>query len=74
MIEAGANATSTAPQPRKKEGRAARLYAMENQATGVSSSDLSDGMAPADAAADTEPTSADQDKFPDDAQDNSAKA
>lgn len=74
LTEAGANVMSTAPQPRKKEGRAARLYAMENQAAGVSSSELSDGMAPADAAADTEPTSADQDKFPDDAQDNSAKA
>ncbi|KAG4219934.1 hypothetical protein PC116_g31587 [Phytophthora cactorum] len=43
-----------APQPRKKEGRAARLFAMENQAkNGGSASELSDGgPADHDAAAD----------------------
>ncbi|KAI0112879.1 cytidine deaminase-like protein [Daldinia grandis] len=38
-----------APQPRKKEGRAARLFAMENQAkNGGSASEFSDGGGPAD--------------------------
>ncbi|KAI1648848.1 cytidine deaminase-like protein [Daldinia loculata] len=44
-----------APQPRKKEGRAARLFAMENQAkNGGSASEFSDGGGPVDneAAAD----------------------
>ncbi|KAI1392196.1 cytidine deaminase-like protein [Hypoxylon trugodes] len=41
-----------APQPRKKEGRAARLYAMENQAkNGGSASEFSDPDAPMDAEA-----------------------
>ncbi|KAK8067844.1 CMP/dCMP deaminase- zinc-binding protein [Apiospora saccharicola] len=56
-----------APQPRKKEGRAARLYAMENQANGTSSSELSEAMAAPDTPVDTEPTSADQENFPADA-------
>ncbi|KAH8648373.1 cytidine deaminase-like protein [Xylariales sp. PMI_506] len=34
-----------APQPRKKEGRAARLFAMENAVNGGSSSEMSDGLA-----------------------------
>ncbi|KAI8966368.1 cytidine deaminase-like protein [Daldinia sp. FL1419] len=37
-----------APQPRKKEGRAARLFAMENQGKNGSGSELSDGGGPAD--------------------------
>ncbi|KAI0848169.1 cytidine deaminase-like protein [Daldinia vernicosa] len=38
-----------APQPRKKEGRAARLFAMENQAkNGGSASEFSDGGGPID--------------------------
>ncbi|KAK8073910.1 CMP/dCMP deaminase- zinc-binding protein [Apiospora phragmitis] len=56
-----------APQPRKKEGRAARLYAMENQTNGTSSSELSEAMAAPDTPVDTEPTSADQEHFPSDA-------
>ncbi|KAK6857006.1 hypothetical protein PG995_007193 [Apiospora arundinis] len=56
-----------APQPRKKEGRAARLYAMENQANGTSSSEFSEAMAAPDTPVDTEPTSADQEDFPADA-------
>ncbi|KAI0838073.1 cytidine deaminase-like protein [Hypoxylon sp. FL0890] len=44
-----------APQPRKKEGRAARLFAMENQAKNSSnSSEFSDPGTPVDAIADPE--------------------
>lgn len=44
-----------APQPRKKEGRAARLFAMENQVkNGGSASELSDAGTLPDAPADTE--------------------
>lgn len=49
------NFCGLAPQPRKKEGRAARLFAMENQAkNGGSASEFSDGGGPVDneAAAD----------------------
>lgn len=52
-----------APQPRKKEGRAARLFAIENQ-TGGGLSDLSDGALAPDTPVDTEPTFADQEQFP----------
>ncbi|KAK8023971.1 hypothetical protein PG993_012037 [Apiospora rasikravindrae] len=61
------NGRGHSPQPRKKEGRAARLYAMENQANGTSSSELSEAMAAPDTPVDTEPTSADQEHFPSDA-------
>jgi tRNA-specific adenosine deaminase 2 len=44
-----------APQPRKKEGRAARLFAMENAAAnGVSSSDVSDSGALTETPVETE--------------------
>ncbi|KAI1417173.1 cytidine deaminase-like protein [Hypoxylon sp. FL1857] len=44
-----------APQPRKKEGRAARLFAMENQAKNSgNSSEFSDSGTPLDATADPE--------------------
>ncbi|KAK8070815.1 hypothetical protein PG997_011018 [Apiospora hydei] len=61
------NGRGHSPQPRKKEGRAARLYAMENQTNGTSSSELSEAMAAPDTPVDTEPTSADQEHFPSDA-------
>ncbi|KAI1744516.1 hypothetical protein F4680DRAFT_404990 [Xylaria scruposa] len=45
-----------APQPRKKEGRAARLYAtMENQSKTVNASDLSDNTPETPVEADTPP-------------------
>ncbi|OTB07340.1 hypothetical protein M426DRAFT_8716 [Hypoxylon sp. CI-4A] len=43
-----------APQPRKKEGRAARLFAMENQAKNGSASEFSDTGTPPNAAVDGE--------------------
>ncbi|KAK8099404.1 CMP/dCMP deaminase- zinc-binding protein [Apiospora kogelbergensis] len=52
------------PNLERREGRAARLYAMENQANGTSSSELSEAMAAPDTPVDTEPTSADQENFP----------
>lgn len=49
------NSCHLAPQPRKKEGRAARLFAMENQVkNGGSASELSDAGTLPDAPADTE--------------------